>query len=91
MFTEIHCIIIGKVQGVNYRGFVQEAAKKHNLTGWVRNKDDGTVEVVAQGVPDDLKACIKDLHTGPVLAKVESVAVDWRSPEELFDDFSVIF
>lgn len=91
MFSEIHCIVKGKVQMVGYRDFVQRLAKKLNLTGWVKNMDDGSVEVLAQGIPDDLKACIEELNSGSVLAKVESIAVDWRTPAEQFDDFVVIF
>ena len=54
MFTEILCVISGKVQRVGYRDFVARAAKDHALVGYVRNKDDGTVEVLAQGTPEAL-------------------------------------
>lgn len=91
MFTEIHCMVHGNVQLVGYRDFVQKIAHTRNLTGWVKNREDGTVEILAQGMPDDLKACIEDLHQGSVLAEVESVAVDWRTPKEHFEDFIVIF
>lgn len=90
MFTEIYCIVSGKVQRVGYRDFVQRMAKERGLKGWVKNREDGTVEILAQGYPDDLKACIEALHTGSVLAKVDSVAVDWRTPKHQFDDFSVL-
>lgn len=91
MFTEVHCIVSGKVQMVGYRDFVVRAAKRHTLNGSVRNKSDGTVEVTAQGTPDDPKAFIEELHEGSPLAHVESVAVDWRTPEKTFDDFEVLF
>ena len=91
MFTEIYCIVSGKVQRVGFRDFVQRSAREHKLTGWVKNREDGTVEICAQGYPDDLKLFIEELHNGSVLARVESVAVDWRTPKELFDDFVVSF
>lgn len=91
MFTEVHCYISGKVQGVAYRDFVQRAAQKQQLTGWVRNLDDGRVEVLAQGYPDDLKNFTKDLHSGSSLAQVESVSAEWGTPEKHFDDFTVIY
>ena len=89
--VEIYCIVHGKVQNVGYRDFVQRSAKKHSVTGWVQNKEDGTVEICAQGIPDDLKSFVEELNSGSVLAEVESVAVDWRTPEKHFDDFIVIF
>jgi len=79
----------GKVQRVGYRDFVGQFAKMRGLTGWVENKDDGSVELVAQGIPDELKEFVEELNEGSVLAKVESVAVSWRTPEERFDDFEV--
>lgn len=91
MFAEIFCVIRGKVHGVGFRAFVETVAKEHAVMGWVRNNmTDGTVEVLMQGIPDVLKECTEALHAGSVLSKVESVAVDWRTPREQFDDFKVI-
>jgi acylphosphatase len=91
MQSEVHCVVTGKVQRVGYRDFVTRAAKLRALCGFVRNHDDGTVEVLAQGTPDDLKAFVEELNEGSVLAKVESVAVDWRTAAQPFDDFEVLF
>lgn len=90
MFTEAYCIAKGKVQGVGYRDFVAHTAEEHQLTGWVQNQKDGSVCMVLQGYPDDLKLCIERLHAGPPLARVESVSADWRTPAKQFDGFSVI-
>lgn len=91
MFSEVYCIVSGKVQGVGFRAFVESVAREHSVTGWVRNDHKkGTVEIVFQGIPDVLKECIEDLHRGSVLSRIESIAVDWRSPQKLFDDFKVI-
>ena len=91
MFTEVHCKVSGKVQRVGYRDFVDRSAKEHNLKGWVRNNADGTVEVLVQGIPDALKAFTEELNEGSVLARVESVATDWRTPKKLFDQFEVLY
>jgi acylphosphatase len=91
MFEEIRCIVHGRVQAVGYRDFVQRNAKEHSVIGVVENKPDGTVEVIAQGTPDDLKEFIERLHEGSVLANVNSVSVEWRSPTKRFEDFTVIF
>lgn len=90
MFTEIYCVVTGKVQRVGYRDFVERTARDRAVTGWVRNRDDGAVEVLLQGYPDVLKACIEDLQRGSVLARVDGVAVDWRTPQKQFDGFAVI-
>ena len=90
MFTEIYCIVTGKVQRVGFRAFVESIAREHGVFGWVQNREDGTVHVLLQGLPDILKRCSEDLQTGSVLSKVDSVAVDWRTPAEQFDEFKVL-
>lgn len=91
MFTEVRCTVTGKVQGVGYRNFVEEVAKEYELVGYVQNKRDGSVEVVAQGLPDELKVFIEKLQEGSVLAKVDSVGVDWRTTKTPLEDFEVRF
>jgi len=87
--TEIHCIISGKVQGVAYRAYVQDAATELELTGWARNLPDGAVEIVAQGTPDTLKEFVEYLHEGSLTSKVEGVSVDWQTPKTEYSDFSI--
>lgn len=89
--TEIHCIISGKVQGVRYRDYVQTSATALQITGWVRNMQDGTVEVRAQGLPETLKEFIEYLHEGSLQSKVDGVSVEWRTAKELYEDFSIRF
>lgn len=90
MFSEIHCVVKGKVQRVGYRDFVEQYVKAQSLCGWIRNNDDGSVEALIQGTPDDLKACIEVLNEGSILAKVDTLSIDWKTPEKHFDDFKVI-
>ena len=91
MFEEIHCKVEGRVQMVMYRDFAQRKARSIGLVGWVKNLADGTVEVVAQGTPDQLKQYIEKLHEGSILARVDSVSVDWRAPSGHFDDFVIAY
>lgn len=91
MFTEAQCVIVGRVQQVGFRDFVQTQAKECGITGWVKNNDDGTVSVLAQGLPEDTKRFIEELHEGSVLSVVEGVSVDWGTPKEPFTDFVVIY
>ncbi len=87
---KIHCLVTGEVQGVAYRAYVQESATDLELVGFVRNLADGSVEVVAQGQSEILKEFVEYLHEGSLSAKVQSVAVEWGSINETFDEFSVL-
>lgn len=88
--TEINCIVTGRVQGVAYRVYVQDIATELGLTGYVRNRSDGTVMVLAQGEPDVLKDFVEYLHEGSSLSRVESVGIDWQSARKTYDEFSVL-
>ena len=88
--TELYAIVTGKVQGVRYRDFVQVSAGELKLTGFVRNNRDGSVTVVAHGLPDELKLFVEYLYEGSLYAKVEGVAVEWRTARTTFTDFSVL-
>jgi acylphosphatase len=66
-------LIHGRVQGVGYRESLRAAAVARGLTGWVRNRADGTVEAVVQGSPDDVGAVVAWAQRGPPLARVERV------------------
>lgn len=87
--TEIQGTVIGKVQGVRYRDYVQAVASELGIVGYVQNNHDGSVLVVAQAEPDILKNFVEYLHEGSVLSLVEGVAVEWRTAEEFYHDFSV--
>ena len=88
--VEMHCVVTGKVQGVAYRPYVQESATELELVGYVKNHDDGTVEVVAQGLPETLKEFVEYLYEGSLTSKVEGVAVEWKTARKTFDEFSVL-
>jgi len=68
-------IIHGFVQGVGYRWFVQREAERLQLDGWVANRLDGAVEVVAEGPEDGLDGLLVALWEGPVGASVSNVEV----------------
>ena len=88
--TEIYCVVTGEVQGVRYRTYAQDSATELKLVGYVKNQSDGSVVVVAQGFPDELKAFVEYLNEGSSLSRVASVAVDWRSPSKSFEELSII-
>ncbi len=68
--------VIGKVQGVSFRAFTQRQARLLNLTGWVRNNSDGSVELVAFGSEDSLTSLEAWLHDGSDWARVDQVLVE---------------
>ena len=67
----LHFLIQGRVQGVGFRWFVQREAAELELRGWVRNTEDGYVEVVAAGEPDDLDELRSSLRRGPRGSRVD--------------------
>jgi len=87
---QMEASISGLVQGVRFRVFVQDVATDMELVGSVRNLSDGTVEVIAQGMPDQLKEFVEYLHEGSLQARVDSVSVEWQSASKTFDEFSVL-
>ena len=82
-------IVIGHVQGVGFRQFVRGQATRLGLCGWVRNVQDGSVEVVAQGPRAALETLLLVLQRGPRSAWVDHVAQDWSPRADLPTTFQV--
>lgn len=85
----LHARVYGLVQGVYFRDTTRQNATTLNLTGWVRNVHDGSVEVVAEGPRPALEALLKFLQVGPSHAHVERVAVEWGTATGEFAGFNV--
>lgn len=87
---QYHIIVHGKVQGIFFRtNTVKIADKIGNLTGYVKNMPDGTVEVIAEGEETQLKELVNFCKQGPLLAKVERIVVMEKKPTGEFEGFSV--
>jgi acylphosphatase len=75
----LHAVVRGDVQGVGFRYFVQRRAQQLGLNGWVRNNDDGTVELVAEGKREELEQLKRALQEGPRMARVDRVDTRWSA------------
>ena len=84
-------IVRGVVQGVNFRAVTAREAARRRLTGRVWNRDDGAVEVVAEGDPATLEEFGRWLRDGPRLAQVESVERHELTGERKYHEFSVSY
>jgi acylphosphatase len=81
--TRVRVVVHGHVQGVFFRDTVRRAARERGVTGWVRNRRDGTVEAVFEGAGDAVEALIEVCRRGPRGAQVERVVVVEEAPEGL--------
>ena len=79
----------GRVQGVAYRFFAKKYAARLGLTGWVRNLDDGRVEVLAEGPAGSIESFLGRLREGPSLARVDSLDVRREPSTGEFADFRI--
>jgi acylphosphatase len=70
-----HLIIHGRVQGVGFRESMRWEAERLGVTGWVRNRRDGTVEAVVDGSAESIAQIVRWAYRGPPAAKVTQVAV----------------
>ena len=89
MRKTIHCLISGRVQGVCFRMYTQQQARIYGVTGWVRNLQDGRVEVLASGEENSLKQMKQWLRKGPSMARVTHIEVDESDQSEKFEEFTV--
>ena len=71
----------GRVQGVGFRAYVVRRSRALGLTGWVRNREDGSVEVEAEGSRASLEQLVEDLRAGPSHARVEGIDPRWSEGE----------
>ncbi len=83
MKKSIRLYISGTVQGVFYRAFVKENAEKLNVKGFVRNLEDGRVEIFLEGNPEEVKKMIELCKKGPKHSMIKNV----EEKEERFQDF----
>ena len=78
--TARRAVVSGRVQGVGFRFFALNAAKKAGVLGWVRNLPDGRVETIVEGSDDAVEKYLAEIRKGPFGSRVSDVAVEDRQP-----------
>jgi len=91
MKKRLECYIFGRVQMVMFRDFARRKARKLKLAGTVKNLEDGSVFVAAEGEEEKLNAFLGYLKRGPVLARVERVEQKWLQATGEFSDFRILY
>ena len=87
----IRLFVRGKVQGVFFRQALKVMAIKNNVTGWVRNLEDGRVEALLDGNIDDVNAVIEWAHDGPANSRVDYVDIKNEDFKDEFTAFDVLY
>jgi acylphosphatase len=87
--ARLHAIVEGRVQGVGFRAFTQRNATILGLCGWVRNRWDGTVEVIAEGPRLEAEKLLNILRRGPFYGTTQNVVFDWYPATGEFSSFRV--
>ncbi len=88
---QVHMLISGRVQGVSFRFNVKWRARKLGLVGFIKNLEDGRVEVVAEGDDKRLSEMVDYCKKGPVLARVDDIKIEYKMPTNKFDAFRIFF
>jgi len=86
--SRVNIIVDGLVQGVGFRWFARSAAQRRSITGYVRNRPNGTVEIVAEGDNGLLQDLIKEIRIGPSAARVTGLSIEWDEPEDEVSQFT---
>jgi len=91
----VRVTVLGRVQGVGYRAWVEDQATLNGLEGWVRNRQDGSVEAVFAGPSQDVAEMVAACRNGPPAARVDAVSetpvgADQLKLRRAGDEFSVL-
>jgi acylphosphatase len=87
---QIQLVVRGRVQGVYFRASAQREAKRLGLVGWVKNRADSSVEILAEGEEEAIRELYGWAQKGPSAARVDRVETRWRSYTGEFADFRIV-
>jgi len=78
---QVHLVISGNVQGVGFRASMRRRARNNDVTGWVKNLENGKVEAVLEGEEDSVAKIMEWARKGPNIANVENIELEEKEPE----------
>ena len=91
MKRRVHVFYAGRVQGVGFRVTVEEAARSHEVVGWVKNLKDGRVELIAEGEEAKLESFLEAIQYGSMKNFVRGMELTWGSATNAFDGFEICY
>jgi acylphosphatase len=91
MEKQVRIVVHGRVHGVGFRAYTEATAARLHLTGTVRNRDDGTVEIHARGDEEAVDRLIAWARTGPSMARVDRVEIEREEAASEWTDFRVTY
>jgi acylphosphatase len=86
---QFQIVVSGKVQGVGYRYFAQMKAVQFGITGWVKNRSDGAVEMVTTGTKENLDLFIEEIRRGNPFSTVDQIEINEISTGEKYQSFTI--
>jgi acylphosphatase len=86
-----HIVVHCRVQGVGFRYYVREKAFLYGIRGWVKNRFDGTVEIEAEGMEENIRHFLGSVREGPRYAFVENLEINRRADLKNYEEFAIRF
>jgi len=86
----LHAFVQGSVQGVGFRFFVYQTGLNLQLHGWVRNRINGNVEILAEGSREKLNTLLREIRKGPQMAQIVKVDVEWQKSRNDLPPFTIL-
>ncbi|WP_053361576.1 acylphosphatase [Bacillus sp. FJAT-27251] len=86
---QLQIVVTGKVQGVGYRYYAQMMAVQHGITGWVRNRPDGSVEMLTSGTKENLDLFLKEIRSGSPFSSVDEMRIEEKQHKERYNSFTI--
>ncbi len=87
--VRVHIVLIGRVQGVAFRYYALNIARRLGVKGWIKNLANGDVEVLIEGKKSAVKQMIDCCREGPSLAIVKNIKIDWQPYTGEFNEFQI--
>ncbi|WP_353949148.1 acylphosphatase [Sporolactobacillus sp. Y61] len=77
----VQIMVSGRVQGTGFRYFSKQVAAQCHINGWIRNRDDGRVEIAAEGSPEQVYSFVRKIRRGTFLARVKDMDIHDCMPQ----------